>query len=210
MTDWAQLYRANVSAVTALANDLTDDELATTVPGSPAWTVRDVIAHLAGGQADVVTGRMDGAPAPEWTARHVGERVGLAVADLVSEIREHAEPLVEVVADSPRPAPIWDIVVHHADLHEALGKKELPQQLWRPVLDAVAPVLLGERSVTVQTGEAVYGAGGTELAVPAYELFRTLFSRRSRGQIASWAGDALSADEICVFGARDDEQPIPS
>ena len=46
--------------------------------------------------------------------------------------------------------------------------------------------------------------------MPAYELFRTLFSRRSRSQIASWAGDALDPDEICVFGARDDDQPVPT
>ena len=48
MTDWAQLYQDNVAAVTALATDLDDDELATTVPATPAWTVRDVIAHMAG------------------------------------------------------------------------------------------------------------------------------------------------------------------
>ena len=210
MTDWAELYQDNVAAVTVLATDLDDDELATTVPGSPAWTVRDVIAHMAGVPMDVITGRMDGAPSPEWTARAVDERTGLPVADLVSEMRGNADLLVEAVADSPSPAPIWDIAVHLADVHEALGKKELPPALWQPVLDAIAPRMLGERPVTVQTGEAAYGAGGTELTVPAYELFRTLFSRRSRNQIASWAGDSLDAEEICVFGARDDDQPVPS
>jgi hypothetical protein len=210
MTDWAQLYRDNLAAVTALANDLTDDELATTVPATPAWTVRDVIAHLAGCPADVITGRMDGAPAPEWTARAVSERTGLTVTDLVEEMHKNADPLIDALADNERPAPIWDIAVHHADLHEALGKKELPRQLWQPVLDAVAPRMLGERPVTVRTGADEYGAGGSELAVPAYELFRTLFSRRSRDQISSWAGEALSPDEICIFGARDDDQPGPA
>lgn len=209
MTDWAQLYRDNVAAVTALASDLDEDDLATTVPGSPAWTVRDVYAHLAGGQSDIITGRMDGAPSPEWTARAVGERAGLSVPDLVSEINDHTEQLIEAVADSPRPAAIWDIAVHHADLLEALGKGEPAPELWQPVLDGVAPRMLGERPVTVRTGAAEYGAGGTELTVPAYELFRALFSRRSRSQIASWAGDTLSPDEICIFGARDDDQPAP-
>ena len=45
--------------------------------------------------------------------------------------------------------------------------------------------------------------------VPPYELFRALFSRRSRGQIAAWAGDAVDPDQVCVFGARDDDQPVP-
>jgi uncharacterized protein (TIGR03083 family) len=210
MTDWAQLYRDHAAAVSALALGLSDDELATTVPATPAWTVRDVIAHLAGSASDVVTGRMDGAPAPEWTARHVGERVGLTVDDLVAELRDTADAVIDAVADSPRPAAIWNIAVHHADLHEALGRRELAPELWQPVLDAAAAMMLGERSVTVQTGAGAYGAGGPELAVPAYELFRSLFSRRSRGQIASWAGDALDPEEICVFGARDDDQPVPA
>ncbi len=123
---------------------------------------------------------------------------------------DNADALVAALADSPRPAPIWDVAVHHADLHEALGKKELPPELWQPVLEAAAPRMLGERPVTVRTGEAEYGAGGVELSVPAYELFRTLFSRRSRSQIASWAGDALDPEEICIFGARDDDQPVPA
>ena len=160
MTDWAQLYKDNVAAVTALATDLDDDELATTVPGSPAWTVRDVIAHMAGVPMDVITGRMDGAPSPEWTARAVDERAGLQVADLVTEIRDNTDRLVEAVADSPAPAPIWDIAVHHADLHEALGKKELPPALWQPVLDGVAANMLGERPVTVRTGEVSTAAAG--------------------------------------------------
>jgi uncharacterized protein (TIGR03083 family) len=214
MADWAQLYRDHVVAVTALADDLTDDDLATTVPATPAWTVRDVIAHLAGCPADIVTGRMDGAPTPEWTARHVSERIGLTVADLVAEIHEHQEALIAAVADRPRPAPIWDIAVHHADLQEALGRGELPLALWRPVLDAAAQMMLGERPVTVRTDpdDAGYGAVGTGssvLTVPAYELWRALFSRRSRRQIAAWAGHALSADDICVFGPRDDDQPVP-
>jgi len=71
---WGDLYRANVAAITRLASDPDADGLATTVPGSPDWTVRDVLAHLAGGPADALAGRMEGAPGPEWTARHVGER----------------------------------------------------------------------------------------------------------------------------------------
>jgi uncharacterized protein (TIGR03083 family) len=213
MSDWAGLYRDNVAAVTTLVEDLTDDELATTVPATPAWTVRDVVAHLAGCPADVVTGRMDGAPTPEWAARHVSERIGLAVADLLAELQERQEALLAAVADSPRPAPIWDIAVHHADLREALGRSELAPHLWRPVLDAAAQMMLGERPVTVRTGpddDSVYGGGGVELTVPAYELFRAVFSRRSRAQIAAWAGDSITADDLCVFGARDDDQPVPA
>ena len=77
------------------------------------------------------------------------------------------------------------------------------------MLDGVAPYKLAEQPVTVRAGDATYGGGGPEVDVPPYELFRALLSRRSRSQIAVWAGDALDPDQVCVFGARDDDQPVP-
>ncbi|GAA1159844.1 maleylpyruvate isomerase family mycothiol-dependent enzyme [Nocardioides aquiterrae] len=197
MTDWGALYRDNVASVSALAGDLTDEQLATTVPGTPAWTVRDVLAHLAGGAADAVTGRTDGAPGPEWTARHVGERYELPVADLVEELQSHQDAVAESAVDSPRPAIVWDVAVHHADLHEALGLGPLPERLWSPVLAGVAAMK--------------FGTAGVPEDVDPYELFRAIFSRRSRTQMQAW-GLPLSPeqlDELCIFGPREDDQPVP-
>lgn len=215
MTDWGELYREHVAAVSALARELSDDELAMTVPGTPAWTVHDVIAHLAGVAADGVTGRMDGAPTPEWTARHVGERAGLPVVDLAAELESHQDAIAAATVDNPRPGVVWDIAVHHADLHEALGKGAPPERFWLPVVEAVAPMRLGEVPVSVTAGDTTYGAGdpGTGAAeVTPYELFRALFSRRSRGQMAAWGSPALTPEQldgVCVFGPREDDQPQP-
>lgn len=197
MTDWGDLYRAHVAAVAALAEGLTDDQLGTWVPGTPAWTVHDVLAHLAGGSSDAVTGRMEGAPGPEWTARHVAERQGLPVSDLVAELRSHQDTVAEQAAGDPRPAIVWNIAVHHADLLEALGLGVPPGELWLPVLGAVAPMK--------------FGTGGVPADVDPYELFRAIFSRRSRTQMQAW-GLPLSAgqlDELCIFGPREDDQPVP-
>lgn len=200
--DWAALYRANVAAVTALADDLDVGRLDRFVPATPAWTVHDVYAHLAGGPADLMTGRMDGAPGPEWTARHVGERHGLALSHLLEELAGHAGP-DGTVADQP--VLVWDIAVHHADLCEALETGPVDPALWTTVLEAVAPVRLTDLPVTVVAGDRRYGAGGDEVAVAPYELFRTLFSRRSRTQIRAWAGPTPTdehLDGIGVFGPR--------
>lgn len=197
MTDWGALYRDNVAAVSALAGELSDEQLATTVPGTPAWTVHDVLAHLAGGAADAATGRMEGAPGPEWTARHVGERLGFPVADLVTEMQAHQDAVAASTADNPRPAVVWDIAVHHADLHEALGLPVLAGRYWEPVLANVAPMK--------------FGTAGVPADVDEYELFRALFSRRSRTQMQAW-GLPLSSeqlDELCIFGPREDDQPLP-
>jgi len=196
-TDWGDLYREHVSAVSALAGGLSDDQLRSSVPASPAWTVHDVLAHLAGVCSDTVTGRTDGAPAPEWTARHVAERAELSVADLTAELRSHQDAIVATTVDNPRPAIVWDIAVHHTDLHEALGLGEPPERMWRPVVAAVAPMK--------------FGAAAIPDDVEPYELFRALFSRRSRSQMQAW-GLPLSPeqlDELCIFGPRDDDQPVP-
>lgn len=197
MTDWGALDRDNVAAVAALAGVLTDEQLGVPVPGTHAWTVHDVLAHLAGGPADAVTGRMDGAPGPEWTARHVGERCELPVADLVEEMRTHEDAVAASTADNPRPAIVWDIAVHHADLPEALGLGQLPERLWSPVLAGVAPMK--------------FGTAGVPEDVDPYELFRAIFSRRSRTQMqARWLPlPAEQLDELCLFGPREDDQPVP-
>jgi uncharacterized protein (TIGR03083 family) len=195
MADWGQLYRDHVDALATQVPTLTDEQLATTVPATPRWTVREVLAHLTGGASDAVTGRMDGAPSPEWTERHVGERRDRTVAEILAELRANEDAIVESVAGNPRPAFVWDIAVHHADLHEALGLPQLPERLWRPVADVLA-----QRSPELAA------------AVPPYELFRAGFSRRSRGQMQAW-GTGLSAeqlDEVCIFGPREDDQPVPA
>src|SRR5437762_389639 len=138
-TDWGELYRANIDAVAALAEGLSTQELSTRVPATPDWTVREVLAHLAGGPADALSGRMDGAPGPEWTRRHVGERAAYATADVVAELRGSVDAVAASVEGNARPALVWNAAVHHADLHEALGKGAPPEHMWRPVVEAMAP-----------------------------------------------------------------------
>jgi uncharacterized protein (TIGR03083 family) len=195
MTDWGVLYLEHVATLSKLAPTLTDEQLTTVVPATPAWTVHEVFAHLAGGASDAVTGRMDGAPSPEWTSRHVNERVSLPVAELIAELQSHEDAVAESVVDNPRPGLVWNIVVHHADLHEALDLPRLAEPMWRSVVDAISPGL-----------DPALGP------VPPYELFRGVFSRRSRSQMQGW-GTPLSAeqlDEICIFGPREDDQPVPA
>lgn len=197
MADWGELYRENVAAVSALATDLTPEQLDSPVPATPLWTVRDLLGHLVGAPADAVADRMDGAPGPEWTSRHVAERRALSVEELLEELRGNVDAVAASTVDNPRPAIVWDVAVHHADLHEALGRGVPPDRLWSPVLAAVAPMR--------------FGTSGVPAEVDEYELFRALFSRRSRAQMQAWglplSGDQL--DELCLFGPRDDDQPVP-
>lgn len=197
--DWGQVYRDHVAAVTALVRSLAPDEVTTIVPATPSWTVHEVLAHLAGGPADAITGRLDGAPGPEWTTRHVAERLGVPAEDLLAELASHEETVATASSGSPRPVLVFDIAVHHADLCEALGRGIPPERLWAPVLEAMVATRLGPAGIDAGT-------------VPAYELFRGLFSRRSREQMRAWGLPLTDEqlDGLCLFGPRVDDQPIPS
>jgi uncharacterized protein (TIGR03083 family) len=197
MTNWGEVYRANIDAVTGLAEGLSTEELSTRVPATPDWTVHDVLAHLAGSPADALSGRMDGAPGPAWTERHVGERAAHTTDHIVAELRGSIDAVVTSLDGSDRPALVWNAAVHHADLHEALGKGAPPPQMWRPVVDAMAPSL-GEHA-------------GVLAGVSDYEKFRMFFSRRSRSQTAAWGTglDQETLDGFSIFGPREDDQPIP-
>src|SRR3954470_5984977 len=188
-TDWGEVYRANVDAVCALALTLDAEQLSLVVPATPDWTVHDVLAHLAGSPADLLAGRMDDAPTAAWTQRHVDERAARSAEELVAELEGSVDDLVATLEGNDSPAIVWNAAVHHADLHEALGKGAPAEPTWRPVLDAIAPRMLGKSAAVVDH-------------VPDYELFRAIFSRRSRTQMTGWDSslDQAWLDQICLFG----------
>ena len=141
---------------------------------------------------------MDGAPSDAWTARHVSERAARSAEELVAELQGSVDDVIGTLEGNDSPGLVWNVAVHHADLHEALGKGAPPEQMWRPVLESIAPRMLGESAEAVDD-------------VPDYELFRAIFSRRSRTQMTGWgtALDPATLDGLCIFGPRDDDQPVP-
>ena len=84
---------------------------------------------------------------------------------------------------------------------DALTRAE-QQEVVRTVTAASdLPVVLGLSSRT------------TAVAVDPYELWRGVFSRRSRDQVRAWdwTGDPGPwVERIGVFGPRDDDQPLPA
>lgn len=79
------VYRNARGRLAELAQGLSAEQLHTPVAATPEWTVHELFAHLVGGAADVASGRLDGLPGDEWTARHVGERRHRSVSELLAE-----------------------------------------------------------------------------------------------------------------------------
>ena len=144
-TDWGEVYRANVDAVSALARTLDAEQLSRVVPATPDWTVHDVLAHLAGSPADLLADRMDGAPSAAWTARHVDERA----ARSVDELRRRAPGLRRRAwsrrsrATTARPSSGTARSTTPTCTRRS-ARERRPRPMWRPVLEAIAPRMLGE------------------------------------------------------------------
>jgi len=194
----AELYRSSHGRVSARVAGLAPAQLAATVPGTPLWSVADLVAHVTGVASDALHRRLATAGAPEWTAAQVDQRAGRPIAEVLDEWRECVAKLDPV----GEPGLVRDLLIHEADLSGALGVADAPPA------EAVAWVLdfalgdLGRRideaglaglRIAVDGEERIVGqtAPGQTLAARSWELFRSLAGRRSLTQVRryAWEGD---------------------
>ena len=192
MTDWAEVYRANVDAVTALAGGtVLGAARHAACPATPEWTVREVLAHLAGSPADALSGRMDGAPGPgvdRAPRRRAGgaHHRGAGRRDPGRGRRRRRESRRQ---RSPGPGV------------ERRRPPRRPARGPRPGRAARAHVATGGGGHRARIARRDADAFAD---VSDYELFRAFFSRRSRAQIAAWGTglDQATLDGFSIFGPR--------
>src|SRR5690606_20534749 len=114
--------------VSALVADLDPSRAETLVPATPAWTVRDLLSHLAGTPVDVVQGNTAGAASEAWTAAQVEARRDRTVTELLDEWSStwpaFAERLAALATGNPGMATIllYDVLTHEQDLRAALDE----------------------------------------------------------------------------------------
>jgi uncharacterized protein (TIGR03083 family) len=145
MADLAGAYADARERLQNLLAGLDQAGLAARVPACPAWTVLDVLAHLAGVTADIVNGTYfyDAADAwrdarlaaarDQWTAGQVRSRRNGPVQVQLAEWAASAaalEPMLAGTNPPPPGAPAWlvsapvaDLAVH---LHDVRGALHLP------------------------------------------------------------------------------------
>jgi uncharacterized protein (TIGR03083 family) len=219
------IYRNARARVADLAATLSDEQLLAPVPATPRWTAHELLAHLVGCSADAASGRVDGAPGEQWTARHVAERRRHTVGELLVEW-DRVGPAAESTLTEEQifgPNMAADVTCHEADLHEALGLPRVDREHWQPFLEVMmlylrkqlrhnATVLI--RDEEGQQWSCGSGEPTTLLRADGYELLRAAHSRRSRSQIAAWDWTPAAVTHVIerfgFFGPRDDDQPIPN
>lgn len=200
--DCGKIYGAQRRALIQLVRAATDDELATPVPATPEWTVRDVIAHVVGITADLNVLHLGSGDDPDaWTAAQVAARRGSTLADLAAEWDHEAPQFEEGLRQLGYETGshfVGDLLQHAQDVRSALARSRLDDGEALAVgldhyLDTLHRALTaaGAGSIAVTVGEEGWVLGTdpqvTTLAVGRFELFRALGGRRSATQIRSMA-----------------------
>jgi uncharacterized protein (TIGR03083 family) len=213
------IYSDTRARLLARGTDLDAAQAATSVPALPGWTVRDTYAHLTGISSDVLNDRMDDAGGDAWTARQVGERRHVSLADVCGEWDGDAPAFDTWLAGAGSRGLfcVFDLWAHSHDIRGALGEARpgpgdaadgSTATLVEPALavfdrrfrEAGAPAL----AVVAPSASQTLGEGepGGRLATDDYTLLRILFGRRSRDQITAedWDGDPdLVIDHLHLF-----------
>jgi len=94
------------------------------VPCTPAWTIRQLVAHLVGVPEDILAGRMEGVTSDAWTQAQV-ERFGLLTLSELADLFETTAPKIDAILHNiPQPIIsqfVMDAVTHEQDMRSALG-----------------------------------------------------------------------------------------
>jgi uncharacterized protein (TIGR03083 family) len=209
-----QLYVESQRRVEDLVGALDPAALDVLTPACPAWSVRDVLAHLAGGIASFGAESYAGAGTDAWAAEHVESRRDVPVADLLAERRACSARLEGLPADHRAWLPaVHDALSHEADIRGALGAPGLPADALAAAFPLLQPVLrsklgkLGPTTLELDGQPHAFGAGEPVLLAqaPLFEFWRGAFGRRSDRQLRSWvlSGDAEAfAKVLPLFPSR--------
>ena len=193
LTGW---YVEAQARVVKCVSHLSDGEAAVVVPTTPAWTVHDVVAHVAGLVDDALNGRTGGAPSEAWTAAQVERGRGVALAEIVSRWTEQTEGFATVLPNIGRMGfmACADLHAHEQDLYGALGRVDgrdseairfFARRDAASTVQDVATAGLAALRISLDGDFHVGDEGAAaRIDVSSWEWFRIFLGRRSGAQIA--------------------------
>jgi uncharacterized protein (TIGR03083 family) len=199
--DHGDAYRALRERVTELMQAAPAQALDDIAPATPAWRVRDVLAHLVGVTADVLAGRLDGVATDAWTARQVAERRERSVADLLAEWEGNGvafDDAMRAAPDQITGQAVFDAVTHEHDLRHALGvpgarDSDAVGIAWTWIVAARGRGGGPALALRTEDGEFVVGTGSPVATVAAsrFELLRAQSGRRTASEVVAyeWHGE---------------------
>lgn len=177
---------------TALGRSLSEADAAELTPTCPAWSTKDVLAHMAGVCADILDRNTEGAATEAWADAHVEQRQPLSLAEVLHEWDERGPVLEEVIehfAEGFPPQFYLDAWTHEWDVRQAIGERAAAVPDMRFIDDHLPWLadLMVSRSVEAGLPAIEIGRHGDgtapRLDVSDFDLMRVSMGRRSRTQI---------------------------
>jgi len=206
--------------LTDLAEDLSEAEGSAMVPASPAWSVKDVYAHVVGAAKDILEGNIGDIGTDSWTAVHVDSRRSADLEAVCDEWSKIVPAFVDrIAATSDQPPLVAGTWTHEQDIRGAVGLQGVASGDGLDValgkMDAAVDRLEAAGAPTLRIivpgREWIVGQGdiSATLSTTRYELARLIASRRSAAQIVAldWEGDPKPfVVPLTVYGPC--EQPL--
>lgn len=208
----SQAYTAAFDRVAGLVRALDDDLLGTTVPACPEWTVKELVAHVAGVAADSLSANVAEMGKANWTQSQVDARKDKSLKDILAEWQGVTQQIAQALDDlhpALAAALIGDLVTHEHDLRNAVGNRDerdtdgvviaagfYARNFGKRLKDAGLPTLI------VDTGEHQWTAGREEpsgkVEAPLFEMLRGLTGRRTTDEVKAfdWSVDAAPYIEV--------------
>jgi uncharacterized protein (TIGR03083 family) len=215
MDDLFGPYQRTRARVCTLLLDATPDALARTVPACPAWTVKDLAAHLAGVPATLAAGNFPSGDVDEWLQGIVDERREVEVEDLVAEWNA-LDAAIEPMLQGMGSLMFTDVAIHEHDLRGALGEPD------HDALEVAAAMACALSSFEQPLHDAGLGAiavahdgrtwrthdteAGWTLLVEPWEATRALGSRRTADELRALPSEGGGEAYIAVVAAH---LPLP-
>lgn len=176
------------------------------IPSTPAWCLRELVAHLTGVAADIVRRNLDDWSLPEWTDAQVRDRSERSIPELLDEWAGHAATIAVEFVDldasgideSYGRMALVDLCGHEDDLREASGQEHTIDPLDWAIIGVHRQVILDFRvaesglpPLRVVTPEGDdWTVGGSEaigeVRLPRQELWRSTTGRRTRAAVRAY------------------------
>lgn len=209
--DHAAIYRGVRVRIGDLVRDLPDETLDRIAPATPEWRVRDIVSHLAGGTADIVSGNLADLASDAWTQAQVDDRSNRPIDGVLDEWARWSEAVeAMIVSFDPlmQTMLLADAVTHEHDLRGALGipgerDSDAIAYAFHGVSGGIGAQRGGTGALRIlhEAGETVVGAGEPTATARTsrFEIVRASVGRRSYDQIAAWHWEGDARPETVVL-----------
>lgn len=211
----AAYVRAHDRICGLVAEEVADVE----IPACPGWTVKDVIAHLAGFFTVYRQGDSQSRFSPGWGDEQVQKRRDRSLQDCIREWNELLDDPGDLFESHLGPVAVSDVLAHEQDLRSALNRPGARDdenivsavEMGLSFVDnkAQAESLPALRVVTAEIDRNIgKGEASATLQTTTFDLFRALHGRRTVDQVRGmdWNLDPDPWMEVFfVFGPTEQE-----